>query len=73
MRRSRSLLPTKATLAIRRHVPKNRGLDHLLWTSVVRQFEQMDVFCANSSANISSSRDKLRSLQILSKHRTGIP
>jgi len=42
-------------------------------TAVVRQFEQMDVFCANSSAGISNSRDKLQSLQILSKHRVGIP
>jgi ribosomal protein S6--L-glutamate ligase len=42
-------------------------------TAVVRQFEQMDVFCANSSASISTSRDKLRSLQILSRHRIGIP
>ena len=40
---------------------------------MVRQFEQMDVFCANSSAGISNSRDKLQSLQILSKHRVGIP
>jgi ribosomal protein S6--L-glutamate ligase len=42
-------------------------------TAVVRQFEQMDVFCANSSAGISNSRDKLRSLQILSRHRIGMP
>jgi ribosomal protein S6--L-glutamate ligase len=42
-------------------------------TAVVRQFEQMDVFCANGSAGISNSRDKLRSLQILSKHQIGIP
>ena len=42
-------------------------------TAVVRQFEQMDVFCANSSAGISNSRDKLRSLQILSRHEIGIP
>jgi len=42
-------------------------------TAVVRQFEQMDVFCANSSAGISNSRDKLRSLQILSRHCIGIP
>ncbi len=42
-------------------------------TAVVRQFEQMDLFCANSSAGISNSRDKLRSLQILSRHRIGIP
>jgi ribosomal protein S6--L-glutamate ligase len=42
-------------------------------TAVVRQFEQMDVFVTNSSGGISNSRDKLRSLQILSKHRLGIP
>jgi ribosomal protein S6--L-glutamate ligase len=42
-------------------------------TAVVRQFEQMDVFVANSSAGISNSRDKLRSLQILSRHQIGIP
>lgn len=42
-------------------------------TAVVRQFEQMDVFCANSSAGISNSRDKLRSLQILSRHQVGLP
>lgn len=42
-------------------------------TAVVRQFEQMDVFCANSSAGIANSRDKLRSMQILSRHHLGIP
>lgn len=42
-------------------------------TAVVRQFEQMDVFCANTSGGISNSRDKLRSLQILSRHQIGIP
>ena len=42
-------------------------------TAVVRQFEQMDVFPANSSSGISNSRDKLRSLQILSRHHIGIP
>ncbi|SMP53910.1 SSU ribosomal protein S6P modification protein [Neorhodopirellula lusitana] len=42
-------------------------------TAVVRQFEQMDVFSANSSAGITNSRDKLRSLQILSRHQIGIP
>ncbi len=42
-------------------------------TAVVRQFEQMDVYCANSSAGIVNSRDKLRSLQILSRHHIGIP
>jgi ribosomal protein S6--L-glutamate ligase len=31
------------------------------------------VFCANSSNGISNSRDKLRSLQVLSRHKIGIP
>lgn len=42
-------------------------------TAVVRQLEQMDVFCANSSLGIVRSRDKLRALQILSGHDVGIP
>jgi ribosomal protein S6--L-glutamate ligase len=42
-------------------------------TAVVRQFEQMDVFSANSSLGIVNSRDKLRSLQILSRHNIGMP
>jgi ribosomal protein S6--L-glutamate ligase len=42
-------------------------------TAVVRQFEQMDIYCANSSIGIANSRDKLRSLQILSRHHIGIP
>jgi ribosomal protein S6--L-glutamate ligase len=42
-------------------------------TAVVRQFEQMDVYTPNTAAGISNSRDKLRSLQILSRHDIGIP
>jgi len=42
-------------------------------TAVVRQFQEMDVFCANTAHGISNSRDKLRSLQILSRHQIGIP
>lgn len=42
-------------------------------TAVVRQFEQMDVFSVNSSSGISNSRDKLRSMQIFSRHHVGIP
>lgn len=42
-------------------------------TSVVRQFEQMDVYTPNSANGIMNSRDKLRSLQILSRHDIGIP
>jgi ribosomal protein S6--L-glutamate ligase len=42
-------------------------------TAVVRQFEQMGVFSVNPSHAISVSRDKLRALQVLSRHRVGIP
>jgi ribosomal protein S6--L-glutamate ligase len=42
-------------------------------TAVVRQFEQMGVFCVNPSHAISVARDKLRALQVLSRHRVGIP
>lgn len=42
-------------------------------TAVVRQFEQMSVYTPNSSNGIMNSRDKLRSLQILSRHELGMP
>jgi ribosomal protein S6--L-glutamate ligase len=42
-------------------------------TAVVRQFQEMNVYCANTSHGILNSRDKLRSLQILSRHHIGIP
>ena len=42
-------------------------------TAVVRQFEQMDVYTPNTSTGITNSRDKLRSLQILSRHDLKIP
>lgn len=42
-------------------------------TAVVRQFQEMDVFCANTAHGILNSRDKLRSLQVLSRHHIGIP
>ncbi len=40
--------------------------------AVVRQFEQMGVFCLNASSAISAARDKLRCLQTLSRHAIGI-
>lgn len=42
-------------------------------TAVVRQFEMQKVFTINSSIAIVRSRDKLRSLQIFSRHDIGIP
>ncbi|MFT4540429.1 MAG: ribosomal protein S6--L-glutamate ligase [Planctomycetota bacterium] len=42
-------------------------------TAVVRQFEQMEIYCLNGADGIVNSRDKLRSMQILSRHDIGIP
>jgi ribosomal protein S6--L-glutamate ligase len=41
--------------------------------AVVRQFEQMDVYTPNTANGIANSRDKLRSIQILSRHDIRIP
>ena len=42
-------------------------------TAVVRQFEMMNTFSINESVAISRSRDKLRSLQLLSRKGIGLP
>ena len=42
-------------------------------TAVVRQFEMTGSFCVNESVAISRSRDKLRSLQLLSRKGIGLP
>jgi ribosomal protein S6--L-glutamate ligase len=41
--------------------------------AVVRQFEMMGVYCVNESVAITRARDKLRSLQLLSRRGVGIP
>lgn len=41
--------------------------------AVVRQFEMMGVFCVNESVAITRARDKLRSLQLLSRKGIGLP
>lgn len=41
--------------------------------AVVRQFEMLGVYCVNESQAIARSRDKLRCLQILSRHDIGLP
>ena len=41
--------------------------------AVVRQFEMMGVYCLNESQAIARSRDKLRCLQVLSRHDIGMP
>lgn len=42
-------------------------------SAVLRQFEMMGVFALNESTSITRSRDKLRSLQILSRSGIGLP
>ncbi len=42
-------------------------------TAIVRQFEQMGVFTLNGSHAITVARDKLRALQVLSRHTVGFP
>ena len=42
-------------------------------TAVVRQFEMMDTYSVNESVAISRSRDKLRSLQLLSRKGISLP
>jgi ribosomal protein S6--L-glutamate ligase len=50
------------------------GASHTFYgTAVVRQFEMMGVFPANESQGISRSRDKLRSMQLLSREGIGLP
>jgi ribosomal protein S6--L-glutamate ligase len=42
-------------------------------TAIVRQFEMMQVFSCTKSQSLVRSRDKLRSMQVLSKAGVGIP
>lgn len=54
-------------------VPRIGASKTFYGTAVVRQFEMMGVFTANSSQAISRSRDKLRCLQLLAKKGIGLP
>ena len=50
------------------------GASHTFYgAAVVRQFEMMQVVCANDSQAITRARDKLRALQILSGEGVGLP
>ncbi len=54
-------------------IPRIGASQTFYGTAVVRQFEMMGVFSANSSQSISRSRDKLRALQILAAEGVGLP
>lgn len=50
------------------------GASHTFYgTAVVRQFEMMNVYPLNESQAIDRSRDKLRSLQLMSRAGVGLP
>jgi ribosomal protein S6--L-glutamate ligase len=54
-------------------IPRIGASTSFYGTAVVRQFEMMNVFCAVSSRAIVHTRDKLRSLQLLSNKGVGLP
>ncbi len=54
-------------------IPRIASSNTFFGSAVVRQFEMMGVFSVNSSVAISRSRDKLRSLQLLSRKGVGLP
>ena len=59
--------------SVRAVIPRIGSSITFYGTAVVRQFEQMGVYTHNTSHAISVSRDKLRSMQVLSRHSIGIP
>lgn len=65
--RGRQLLDTDAV------IPRIGASVTFYGTAVVRQFEMMGVFTTTESQSLVKSRDKLRSLQLLSRARLGLP
>jgi len=54
-------------------IPRIGASVTLFGTAVLRQFEMMGVYPVNESVAITRSRDKLRSLQLLSRKGIGLP
>jgi ribosomal protein S6--L-glutamate ligase len=54
-------------------IPRIGASINFYGAAVVRQLEMMGVFCVNDSVGITRARDKLRSLQLLSKKGIGMP
>jgi ribosomal protein S6--L-glutamate ligase len=54
-------------------IPRIGASISFLGAAVVRKFEMLGVFCVNDSVAITRARDKLRSLQLLSKKGIGMP
>lgn len=54
-------------------IPRIRPSMTFYACTLIRQFEHLGVYCLNSSASITQSRDKLRSLQLLLDNGLDIP
>src|SRR5579871_248770 len=54
-------------------IPRIGASITLYGVAVVRQFEMMGVYCLNGSQAVARSRDKLRTLQLLSRYNIGLP
>jgi ribosomal protein S6--L-glutamate ligase len=54
-------------------IPRIRPSMTFYGTTIVRQFEMMNVYCLNKSLPITSSRDKLNTLQLLSRENLPMP
>jgi ribosomal protein S6--L-glutamate ligase len=54
-------------------IPRIKPAMTFYGTSIVRQFEVMNINCLNGSEAITKSRDKLHTLQIASQHGLNIP
>lgn len=63
----------KALTGIDAIIPRIGASISFYGTAVVRQFEMMGVYSLNESVAITRSRDKLRSLQLLSRRGIGLP
>jgi ribosomal protein S6--L-glutamate ligase len=54
-------------------IPRLGASSDIIAMSFVRQFEEMGVYCLNSSRSICIARDKLATMQLLSYHGINIP
>lgn len=54
-------------------IPRISAVHTFYGTAVVRQIEMMGTYCINSSIAINRARDKLRSLQLLTRKGLGMP
>jgi ribosomal protein S6--L-glutamate ligase len=54
-------------------IPRIKPAMTFYGTTIVRQFEMMNIYCLNNSLAITSSRDKLNTLQLLSRDNLPMP